>query len=299
MTGELRKTDRRVSPAVVEYSIGAFERMQATIAEQAREIERLTSCQRFESLYREAERELAALKAQPSGVVLPEPVTAFPFDDAVDGEHSDYGSGWFFTDNCQAEFFKADDVRALFARLNSSTVSAGEPCDSCEPAGVFATDGAGPFDCPDCGKKAAAQTAVKTAESRAALGVEGAAQVIAGGVNERAAFEDWYAARSFEGMAGNNRFERSGGEYWYIGTRKSWDAWQARAALTASAPNHSEQVREIESVQKVIVYLSDSLHQASNGIIPCGEDAIVECVSMLKHAIAAAPSAGSQKEQGE
>lgn len=27
-------------------------------------------------------------------------------------------------------------------------------CGTCEKDGVWATDGAGPFDCPDCGKKA-------------------------------------------------------------------------------------------------------------------------------------------------
>lgn len=42
-----------------------------------------------------------------------------------------------------------------------------------------------------------------------------------------------------------------------------------------------------EGVRKVINYLSQSLHQASDGTVPCGEDAIVECIALL----AAAPSA--------
>jgi len=51
-----------------------------------------------------------------------------------------------------------------------------EPCGTCEPEGVMATDGSGPFDCPDCGKKAAARNGSEAAETRAVTGLEGAAQ---------------------------------------------------------------------------------------------------------------------------
>jgi len=109
--------------------------------------------------------EPAALKAPPSGVVMP----PSPYLPGVDpAQLSDYERG---------EAQGRCDMWAEVARLNSSPVSAGESCDSCEPADVFATEGSDPFDFPDCGKKAAAQAPVKTAESHAALGFEGAAQV--------------------------------------------------------------------------------------------------------------------------
>lgn len=41
-----------------------------------------------------------------------------------------------------------------------------------------------------------------------------------------------------------------------------------------------------DGVRKVIDYLSQSLHQASDGTVPCGEDAIVECIALLEHASA-------------
>lgn len=66
-------------------------------------------------------------------------------------------------------------LRDILDALLSATAQPAE-CDSCEPAGVFATDGSGPHDCPDCGKKAAAQMAGKEAGSQAALGVGGAAR---------------------------------------------------------------------------------------------------------------------------
>lgn len=130
--------------------------------------------------------------------------------------------GWMVWEACLSEV----------ARLNSSPVSAGESCESCEPAGVFATDGSGPFDCPDCGKKAAAQTAVKTAESRAALGVGGAAQVSAGGVDDRAAFEAWY--ETTYGISLEPEF-RANHFIGYVNDKANhrWTAWQARAALSA------------------------------------------------------------------
>ncbi len=48
---------------------------------------------------------------------------------------------------------------------------------------------------------------------------------------EREAFEAQYTSEAFEGMPGNNRFEREAdGSYWYIGTRKAWWGFQAGAA---------------------------------------------------------------------
>lgn len=82
--------------------------------------------------------------------------------------------------------------------------------------------------------------------------------------DEREAFEAWYVTSDFEGMPGNDRFERSpDGQYWYIGTRKSWDAWQARAthpAQTAPAITNAAQLCELlENVR--------ALHEISADLI--------------------------------
>lgn len=76
----------------------------------------------------------------------------------------------------------------------------------------------------------------------------------------------------------------------------SWWMWKkARAALTASAPNHSEQVRDVSEMARV---LSDRQADACNVDRDdqwkiYGQDFIEDVTAML----AAAPSAGSQKEQ--
>jgi hypothetical protein len=236
--------------------------MQDRLDEQAREIGRLASRLRTALL---DNAELAALKSQPSGVVLPE---------YKGGELTDpagFDEGW---DCCINEV----------SRLNSSPVSAGEPCCSCEPTGVFAIDGSGPFDCPDCGKKAAAQMPAKKAENHAALSVEGAAQVSAGGVDERAEVWDgkslpygWVAVQMlFDGPDHPEDFaygpprmmERLSGilERYYAarfapkvepvntkGSRKALGAMNAKLRakvgrlereLVALSADHSDQVRE-------------------------------------------------------
>lgn len=68
-----------------------------------------------------------------------------------------------------------------------------------------------------------------------------------GGVDERAAFEAWYLKmRGFiiPDFHGVELCRDEENNYLYRDPADSWRAWQARAALTASAPNHGEQVRD-------------------------------------------------------
>lgn len=143
------------------------------------------------------------------------------------------------------------------ARLNSSPGSAGEKCvhteHCCKDHGCKYGDEACPvvngvkaqsFPCEDCTAVAAC-----TVERPCIPCFSGSGQC-AGGVDERAAFEAAYAAefnrvRSDVITADDIASMRDGEGY---GARPylngQWIGWQARAALTASAPNHSEQVRE-------------------------------------------------------
>lgn len=46
------------------------------------------------------------------------------------------------------------DAAKAMSRIVAAAPKPVQQCGSCEPSGVFATDGSGPYDCPDCGKKA-------------------------------------------------------------------------------------------------------------------------------------------------
>ena len=70
----------------------------------------------------------------------------------------------------------AESLHEQIEKLDAALSQQADPCGTCEPEGVMATDGSGPFDCPDCGKKAAARNGSEAAETRAVTGLEGAAQ---------------------------------------------------------------------------------------------------------------------------
>lgn len=274
----------------------AAEAMRETIADQAREIERLSKCKRFESQYHEAERELSALKAQPSGVVLPELRTVVT--DAFMGMIAAVTSTTPPADQPPPPFIQSAIDRAVdrIARLNSSPVSAGESfCEYCGGNDEEPQD-----HCMDCTRP-----------------------VSAGVVDERAAFEAWYLGHFYMGdkQCGLEWLstEPCGG-YRHQHPAEQWKVWQARAALTASAPNHSEQVRELPPfAQKVISKLKRFEECASDsdaGGVDIGRHwldlltqlgllnrvqrspGLWEISQQGEDVLAAAPSSGSQ-EQGE
>lgn len=126
-----------------------------------------------------------------------------------------------------------------------------------------------------------------------------------GVVDDRAAFEAWY--ETTYGISLEPEF-RSNHFIGYVNDKANhrWTAWKARAALTASAPNHSEQVREgwrmvkvgAEGVQFGNAWFSHeritgyTAEQLNSGNCRVTGRAYMDW-------LAAAPSEGSQKEQGE
>jgi hypothetical protein len=120
--------------------------------------------------------------------------------------------------------------------------------------------------------------------------------------SERAAFEAWYLDHFYMGdkQCGLEWLstEPCGG-YRHSIVRDCWDAWQARAAL--SAPNHGEQVRQMvpDGWKLVPVEATTEMVSALKARISCtSRGGILNAGNALNDAIAAAPSAGSQ-EQGE
>jgi predicted RNA-binding Zn-ribbon protein involved in translation (DUF1610 family) len=122
----------------------------------------------------------------------------------------------------------------LASRIYRTLSQQAEPCGTCEPEGVMATDGSGPFDCPDCGKKAAARNGSETTETRATAGLEGAAQP-AQAQDEREAFE----AEARKLLYVLDR-EAISGEYIVPDTENAWQLWQARATRPAQTEQQPE-----------------------------------------------------------
>ena len=106
-----RKSDRRVPPAVAQHAIEERAELLARIEQQAWEIERLNAD--YDAACDDAmgvARELAALKLQPVGAVLPEPFDMRPFQ-TVDQGSTNYKAG-----------FNAA-LRKVRERLNSPSVT--------------------------------------------------------------------------------------------------------------------------------------------------------------------------------
>lgn len=225
------------------------------------------------------------LKAQPSGVVLPERyadgqvnIDSTLFNEirisepvSEDGEPTKY----IITEQ------QLQRIAGLeFARLNSSPVSAGDTKRAAKSASLAkaaseAIDDMRALAMYDLQKAVysansksnqtldvdsdlwSAVAGVRVAyEKLARMGLPGMMKnhspFSAGGVDERAAFEAWYLGHFYMGdkQCGLEWLstEPCGG-YRHQHPAEQWKVWQARAALTASAPNHSEQVREAPSVQ--------------------------------------------------
>jgi hypothetical protein len=109
-------SDKPVPPSVAEFTLQERAQLQATIADQAREIERLKAdLDECDGCRWKLRTELAALKSQPLGVVLPRPSEHYPSDS--DGD----------TIAANARNACLDEV----ARLNSPPVSAVFQCPRC------------------------------------------------------------------------------------------------------------------------------------------------------------------------
>ena len=104
-------------------------------------------------------------------------------------------------------------------------------------------------------------------------------------LKERKAFEAWAASVGYH--TERDMFQRE--KYQSTLTWELWRVWQARAALSA---NHSDQVR-VPDVDLAMHLLSDRWPESSERI------EVEVFAEWLRDLLAAAPSAGSQKEQGE
>lgn len=244
-----------------------------------------------------AEEELAALKAQPSGVVLPEPLKAaiMRADDvlhALAGWESSsvklaqrHGAGWLKEIDAIRR-----ELHTQLARLNSSPVSAG---DEIPLSYVSHGDGSSGCAFPTDGR------ALDNTNYRVKITAGGV-----GGVDDRAAFEAWY--ETTYGISLEPEF-RANHFIGYVNDKANhrWTAWQARAAL--SAPSHGEQVLDVlpggwtakqTNDREGFIISSPRVNGVAShfSVFPDSKD-YASCA--LWKMLAAAPSAGSQKEQGE
>lgn len=189
--------------------------------------------------------------------------------------------------------------------------SAGEPLPHWEPCN--------PGCDPDFNGQRSRECAQLCRPAREALSASGG--------DERAAFEAWRLEKGCGGAERLKKCSNAPDVYYYTAEQEAWKVWQARAALSA---NHSEQVREgYVQVPKSMLLEANSLEAlvfVGGGIT--GDDGVptyIDCVLWVGdlldddgkaihglHAycteceeegsttlaeFAAAPSAGSQKEQ--
>ena len=273
--------NKHIPPAVGEFAVGERDQLLARIAEQAREIERLRlNIAEYNEHERCYQSEIAALKSQPSGVVQwpdADEIMQMAFEE---GQPSEDASGYYF----ELEEFDLFIQRLMeeVARLNSSPVSGSDDDDQA-------------YD---------AEAERLTAEALGTgVGINPNATSVddifldasAGGVDERAAFEAAMGTGILQeqGKFSLSRAYEEGQPYTFLVTKWAWEAWQARAAL--SAPSHGEQVREVVAATKEAVdYLN------ANSLSSIASSSI--CHRRMRNALAmlaAAPSAGSQREQGE
>lgn len=110
-------------------------------------------------VFQQARAQLAAPAGVPDGWVVTEVRRPIEWEDADGTVEVQVSDG---SKTSTAIFYKKSGAMG-WKRLGMNNVVYWKPlaaapasCQSCEPDGVYSTDGAGPFDCPDCGKKAAA-----------------------------------------------------------------------------------------------------------------------------------------------
>lgn len=281
--------------------------MEVTVAEKDHEIERLTSqLEHWLSLDKQRDAELAALKAQPGGVVHHNLIEALKF--YANGDHLLLADpdAW---DTCSGEpiNFLHDDAgtasvedgsiaKAALDSLNSSPVSAGDRETLRYLMDRFDNE---VWVCQHCSHEETTSDMDSASYLREYLA--GAQHASAGGVDEREEFEAWAKTRNLSTV------KYAGGMY--VCDRTMWAeiAWiESRAAL--SAPSHGEQVRE--GWQLVPFEPTREMISAASGAITTPDDlppvgagrwsmSDIAFRSRYRAALAAAPSPASQKEQGE
>lgn len=268
---------RPIHPAVAEYAVRALhtatsdgervaelellnKELWRQNEEQAREIERLTysNNHNFECVQKLL-IEKAALKAQPSGVVLPEWLK----DDESIADRLKL-AGWVATHDAQwsgAELLRLEILRDV-ARLNLSPVSAGDDmCNADNPA------------------------------ARCICREEFGRQVCAGGVDERAAFEAWYERK--HGYSADPEFrDNQFNGYSNDRDNAAWVGWQARAALNAGSAVPDGWVMVPVEPTRAMRYSVESTRLSSAVTRQSTQHEIGEQV--YRAMLAAAPSAGSQ-----
>lgn len=325
-----------------------------TLESQAREIERLTLAASVSAAdANDAERELAALKAQPtdyeaamaqqrsrinasmantlqaqpSGVVLPERDDRAAYEAfyterartlplALGNAPLRYSGGQYINDFALFGWMVWEACLSEVARLNSSHVSACEPCmcggnpHTTECLYEHFLSYSGLIDHPLL-RYAYFHGAGSGCDKPAAS---------AGGVDERSAFEAAYLKANYPRVHSGELsappifVKTKGGEYDDPDMQRTWIMWQARAAL--SAPSHGEQVRELPPfAQKVICKLKrfeECAEDSGSGGVDIGRHwldlltqlgllsrvqrspGMWEISQQGEDLLAAAPSAGSQ-----
>lgn len=240
---------------------------------------------------------LVTLKAQQSGVVLPERDDRAAYEAfyteraktlplALGNAPLRYSGGQYINDFALFGWMVWEACLSEVARLNSSHVSAGETC-AC---------GGSPHTTECLYEHFLAYSGLTDQPLLRYAYFHGAGSgcdkpaASAGGVDERAAFDSWAKVRY-------PIADRSGslGAFSRDLRKASLEGWQARAALTAPAPNHSEQVRVHDDQ---ILVPKNLLDVALNGLPSVDRTRVLQKLRVMLLR-AAAPSAGSQKEQGE
>lgn len=279
----------------------AAESLRAVVAERDREIERLNSdyneaCEDAMCVARELERQkmnclnllqqLEDLKAQPSGVVLPEPEIASEINRLIG--LWDAKVAW--SGQCMEELLDhAARAATLIARLNSSPVSAGDVLTSSE----CACGDQYPANSYGAGFMAANNGVCENCDAANSCGL--------GVADERSAFEAWhnqaYGPQDKYNPIRSLAYDSAGVGLGYDDTTVMAQFHAFKGALALSAPSHGEQVRHmVPSWMASARAFVDRLHLAG---WRDHADAQHAGVAGMYDELLAAPSAGSQKEQGK
>lgn len=248
----------------------------------------------LQKLLDRAHMRMDELKAQPSGVVLPEP--DFYWVEADEGSWNspeEWAQDYYDYNGEKPESVTFSCAIELPNReYDSFEFDANGSCISCrlvndevarlnQPAGgVYSDD---PLECTGC-----------------ASGCFRCRNEPASGGDERTAFDTWFAREVWkEGCYGNPDILK----------RQLWPCWQARSTLSA---NHSEQVphdlamamHQRDHYANRVFVLELGIGKIADDFIPSSDDEAPIALGEMRDALeallaVAAPSAGSQKEQGE
>ncbi|WP_425915994.1 hypothetical protein [Pseudomonas sp. GWSMS-1] len=263
-----------------------------TIAEQAREIERLGA--ELEDVlvdWGQIRLELAAMKAQPSGVVLPERDDASAYE-AFYAEKAKtlplplgntplrYSGGQYINDFALFGWMVWEACLSEVARLNQPA-SAGDRETLSYLMERFDNE---VWVCQRCSHEEPTNDMDSAGYLREYLA--GALTVITGVVDERVAFEAWRLEKFCGGVERLKKCSNAPDVYYYTAEQEAWMAWSARAALSA---NHSEQV-QVPRVATPEMKAAIWAELDRQGL----DSDLVETQSLYFAGIAAAPSAACQ-----